>query len=187
MRKKLLILLCTTMLAVSLTACADDNVKVIKKPDTTASDKKTDSDKKENSSDSLKGYIFTSEGVSLTTDIEAAKIIEKLGEPKNYFEAASCAFNGLDKVYTYAHFEINTYPDGDKDIISNILFLDDMVATTEGVSIGMTKDDMEAAYGKDYKEKAGMYVYTKDGMHLSFLVKDGVIASIEYGSAVLDE
>ena len=47
--------------------------------------------------------------------------------------------------------------------------------------------DMEKAYGTDYEKKNDMYIYSKDGMKLTFLIKDGAISSISYDSAVLEQ
>jgi len=139
----------------------------------------------------LTGYIFQAQGVSgmvsISVDMDAEPVIQSLGEADSYFEAPSCAFQGIDKMYTYSHFEIDTYPDGDTDKISMILFLDDLVSTAEGVCIGMTKEDMEKAYGTDYEVSNGFYRYTKDNMKLSFIIEDGEIRSIEYDSLVLNE
>lgn len=139
----------------------------------------------------LTGYIFEAQGISgmisIGVDMDASSVIQGLGEPDSYFEAPSCAFQGIDKMYTYSHFEIDTYPDGDMDKISMILFLDDLVSTPEGICIGMTKEDMEKAYGTDYEVSSGFYRYTKDNMKLSFIIEDGEITSIEYDSMVLNQ
>lgn len=188
MRKKIYVAVMAVLMAAALTACGND-VKEINKDGSGAQTGETGAGQ-DNSDAALKGYVFETEGtdgmVSITTDIEMTAVLEKLGEPASYFEAASCAFQGLDKVYTYLHFEINTYPDGDKDIISSIVLKDDLIETPEGISIGMSKADMESAYGTEYETKGNMCVYTKEGMHLSFLVENDAITSIEYGSAVLD-
>ena len=138
----------------------------------------------------LSGFIFKAEGnagtVSVTTDMDAAPVIQVLGEPDSYFEAPSCAFQGIDKIYTYSHFEINTYQDNDTDKISMILFLDDLVSTSEGICIGMTKENMENVYGTGYEVQNGAYVYKKDSMKLVFIISDGEITSIEYDSMALE-
>lgn len=190
MRKRLTVFLGCVCLACSLMGCANDEVKVIeKKPVAEQDSGEAGSDKSDNQEkeETLKGYVFELDGISMTTDIDAAKIVEKLGEPVKYFEAASCAFQGLDKMYTYSHIEIDTYPEGDTDKILSIIFLDDMVSTKEGVYIGMTQADMEKAYGTDYEKKNDMYIYSKDGMKLTFLMKDAAISSISYDSAVLEQ
>lgn len=139
---------------------------------------------------SQSGYMFKTDGISgsisLTVDMVAAPVINALGEPKSYFEAPSCAFMGVDKIYTYSHFEIDTYPDGGTDKISMILFLDDLVTTPEGICIGMTIDDIKRVYGNGYEEVNGAYVYKKNNTKLTFLVKNGEISSIEYTSMVLE-
>ena len=73
------------------------------------------------------GFVFTYNGVDVRVDAAAADIVDKLGT-YSYFEAPSCAFNGLDKIYTYTSFEIDTYPVGDADYISAIVFKDDTAA-----------------------------------------------------------
>lgn len=199
MKKKYVAILAGVLAMCSVTACGggDDDVKVVSKiPSNNSGQESADksgeeaAENKDDAKASLTGYVYEVEAgdkkVSVTTDIEMAGVLEQLGEPASYFESQSCAFKGLDKVYTYDHYRIDTYPDGDKDIISSIVFLDDIATTTEGISIGMTKEDMENAYGTDHEEKKGMTVYTKDGKYLAFLLKDDVIQSIEYNSAVMD-
>ena len=190
MKKRLAMAMLGLMLALGLCACGNDDVKVITKDgvETGAENEKeengdaedadaedgADAGRDSDDADELKGYVFT------------ADVLAKLGEPVSYFEAASCAFQGLDKVYTYNHYEIDTYPDGDDDRISSIILKDDLIATPEGLSIGMTKADMENAYGTGYETNGNMCVYTKDGMHLSILVENDAVTSIQYNSAALD-
>lgn len=203
-------MVCTIMMtACVFTACGEtEDVKVIEKPATSSQESNTvmqsstDSGnvKGENAPQEaapngaeadLAGYYFEAEGTSgkvrIVTDMEISDILEALGEPLSYFEAASCAFEGLDKMYTYDHFEIDTYPDGEKDYIASIILLDDMITTPEGVYVGMTKSDMEAAYGTEYEVIAGTCVYTKENSHLSFVMKDDEIVSITYNSSVLEQ
>ncbi|MBQ7955641.1 MAG: hypothetical protein IJ282_07805 [Lachnospiraceae bacterium] len=137
--------------------------------------------------EAAKGYVFVYQGVSISADALAAPIVETLGEPVSYFEAASCAFEGLDKMYTYNSVEIDTYPDAEgADRVSSIILKDDMVETPEGVSLFETKADMIAAYGENYKEENGLLVYEKDGMKLCFILENDEIVSIEYMSTVLE-
>lgn len=194
MKKKYLALLVgmVVMSSAVMMACGqEDEVKVVNKlPQNNTGETQDDKESEKTDNVKLTGYIFNvqvgSENVSVTTDIEMADVLDELGEAASYFESASCAFEGLDKVYTYDHFRIETYPDGDKDIISSIVLLDDLIATPEGISIGMTEQDVENAYGTDCEDIKGMKVYTKDEKHLAFLIRDGVIESIQYNSAVLD-
>lgn len=138
-----------------------------------------------NKAQGTKGYAFVSNGTTVEMDVDAAPIIEKLGEPVSYYEAASCAFEGLDKMYTYKGFELDTYPNGDADYVSAVIFKEDSIKTPEGVGLGDTSEKVEKAYGSGTQEN-GMLVYAKDGMKLCFIIKDDEVVSVEYRSTVLD-
>lgn len=128
-------------------------------------------------------YGFVHNDVTVYVDADASTVVDKLGE-YSYFEAPSCAFNGLDKVYTYGSFEIDTYPEGDKDFISAIIFKDDMIETPEGVSIGMKKAKVEEKYGTPASKEDTLYVYEKGDMRIRFIFdSDGYVISIEYMSS----
>lgn len=134
-----------------------------------------------------KGYAFIYQDIVIEIDAEADPILAQLGEANSYFEAASCAFNGLDKMYTYSSFELDTYPVEDKDFISMILFKDDSIATAEGISIGDPVDKIIETYGEDAREENGMMVYVKDNMKLCFIIEEESVISIEYQTMVLDK
>ena len=139
------------------------------------SDDKQDSTDKEPS-----GYAFEHNSVSIFMNTDVAPVIASLGEAMHYFEAESCAFKGLDKVYTYPGFEITTYPLDDKDYVSAINVMDDTVSTPEGIYLGASVNDMIAAYGDNYIESTGSYTYTKDDSKLQFIAVDDAITAITY-------
>lgn len=193
MRKKAAVLvLCTALL---LAGCGND-AKVIEGEVKTAggeasgetedADDGDDADDRDDA-DGYEGYVFVYNDIVMEMDAEAAPVLEKLGEANSYFEAPSCAFEGVDKIYTYSSFELDTYPTGDKDYISAVIFKDDAVMTPEGVGIGDSREKLAEAYGDGGTEEAGMIVYRKDDMKLCFIIQDDSIASIEYRSTVLDE
>lgn len=153
---------------------------------TTQTNQNQENQAKISTGNETKGYVFEYNGVSIGMDMEASAIIEALGEPEDYFEAPSCAFEGLDKTYTYSSFEMDTYELDGKDYISCIYFRDDMIETKEGISLFMTKEDMIATYGENYTEEFGMFVYEKEGMKLKFILTNDEITSIEYASNVLE-
>ena len=131
-----------------------------------------------------KGYVFVASGVTVEVDADMAPVLQALGEPASYFEAASCAFEGLDKIYTYNSFEIDTYPLQNQDLVSAIILKDDSVTTAEGICIGDSLEKLQEAYG-DGAQENGMLVYEKDGMKLCFILQDDNIISIEYRSTAL--
>ena len=130
------------------------------------------------------GFVFVHEGIEIKMGSLMSDYLDALGEPISYFEAASCAFDGLDKMYSYNSFQITTYPVGDKDYVGSISFQDDMVETKEGVALFDTKADMVAAYGENYVDENGVLIYYFDGNEkngrLCFILSGDEIISIEY-------
>lgn len=126
-------------------------------------------------------YAFPagSGGYEVAVDADMADVLAALGKEQSYFEAASCAFDGLDKTYTYAGFTVTTRPEGDKDLVNSILLTDDSVTTAEGVYIGSSLADVTAAYG-EAEPADGVLSYTRDGVTLNFILDGGAVISIEY-------
>ena len=95
MKKKIIaICLCICLTIVFLAGCAG------KKSNTEPS----------KAADENSGFSYTVNGVRLVPGEDFADAYKELGEPDNYTEAASCYFDGMDKVYTYTGYEVRTYP-----------------------------------------------------------------------------
>ncbi len=133
-----------------------------------------------NTSDTAAGYQFDYNGLAIHMDDKADKIIDTLGDPMEYFEAPSCAFQGLDKIYYYSGFNLSTYPGSDGDYVSAIDFADDSVSTKEGLTLGAARDKVTEAYGSDYTEDNGSLIYTKGKTRLTFLMEGDAVSSINY-------
>ncbi len=190
MKKKIIAMLIVT--CICLTGCGND-VKVIEKDKSDVqaeqesnSDEENVTETKDNEVDDYDGYQFVTENQVIRINEEAQTIIDALGEPSSYFEAASCAFEGLDKMYTYNHYEVVTYPKDDKDYIMSVLLMDDLVATEEGVQIGDSWKKVVETYGENWTEEKGMKVYNKGDMALRFVVEGETVISIEYMSTILE-
>lgn len=128
------------------------------------------------------GYAFIvskAGGYTVSINDNMADVLAALGEPMKYFEAASCAFEGLDKTYTYSGFAITTRPDGGQDYVNSILLTDDSVATPEGVYIGCSADDVTAAYGEGSRTE-NVISYTKGDSSMNFILEGDKVISIEY-------
>ena len=128
----------------------------------------------------VSGYVFKSGENTVAIDDDMAAVLAALGEAKSYFEAESCAFEGLDKTYTYPGFVITTRPDGEKDFVNSIVLTDDSVTTPEGVYIGSTAADVAAAYGESDDSTDTVLSYTKDNTTLNFILDGDKVISIEY-------
>lgn len=129
-----------------------------------------------------KNYVFVSGNVTVKLDDPAEPILSALGEPRQYSESHSCAFDGLDKVYVYAGFKIQTYPQNGKDYVLSVELTDDSVATPEGIAIGAGKDQVVTAYGTPDSESATAlsYLDTAKKVTLQFLLRDGKVTNILY-------
>lgn len=198
MYKKILSLLLAAGMTLSLAACGDRDVGVIGGSDgptqiivsdsgteaTPAPEASPAPEDQETAAPNIRDerYVFISNGVYLTPDADMGALSLSLGEPLSYFEAASCAFEGLDKVYTYAGFEVDTYPTEAGDCISAIILKDDTVATPEGVMIGESAQRVLEVYGEPSSSTDTLYTYEKGGSALRFILRGEEIASIEYVS-----
>ena len=127
------------------------------------------------------GFALDFNGTQVVLGAEMKPIADKLGEPTKYFESQSCAFQGLDKVYTYGGVTIRTYPDKEVDYVLSIELKDDSVSTVEGISIGDAKDKVKKAYGDAASSTDTSDVFEKGGSKLSFIYgNDGNVSSIVY-------
>lgn len=125
-------------------------------------------------------YVFETNGTTIKMNEEVSSILKSLGKEIEYFEAPSCAFEGKDKTYTYAGFQLLTYPTKDKDYVNSVVLKDDTVSTKEGVCIGDTKEKVVEKYGKEYTEKGNGYVYTQGKSQLEFIFDGDNVSAITY-------
>ena len=66
-------------------------------------------------------YVFTYNGIEIRMNAPADDIIAALGDDYQYFEAPSCAFEGLDKVYTYNSIVVRSYTRDGADYIAAVV------------------------------------------------------------------
>ena len=126
------------------------------------------------------GYVMTVKGTEVAVNALMAPIVEALGEPDKYFESESCAFQGLDKVYTYGSVVITTYPEDGTDYVYSIELKDDTVTTKEGSYIGASKEDITKTYGTATKETDVALVYEKGSCQLAFIFDGDSVKNITY-------
>jgi len=178
--KKRLITLLLAMCCVCMCACGSES----NSGNNANTGNNNSNSEKESQTNDETSFVFTHEGMEISVNEDIESVLDKLGEPIAYYEAASCAFEGLDKFYTYSSFQLDTYPQDGKDMVASIYFKDDLVKTTEGVSLYMTKEDMIAAYGEATTEDGNVYVYEKGNGCLRFILDGKEIISIEYQTKV---
>ncbi len=125
------------------------------------------------------GYTVTLRGVTIVMNEEAAPIVEALGDDYSYFESESCAFEGLDKVYSYSGFKLNTYPTDEVDYVSSVVFMDDTVETDEGICIGSARDAVIEAYGEPDVDNGTSLVYTREDSTMTVGISNDSVSSLE--------
>lgn len=164
----------TIMMLVILAGCDK------KEPEPSGTPEPVESTAPEVTNNNDSGFIYTYNGVDIVMGAEAKPIIDALGGQPRVFEAPSCAFDGIDRIYYYSDFELYTYPDNGTDYILSVNLMDDSVETREGIILGSPVDAMLEAYGSDYTLENGMYTYTVGGSQLAVMTSDGFVVQITY-------
>ncbi len=174
MKKKSLVLLAAMTMAFAFVGCGDGGGS--SSSGTTGTSTQADAA-------AAGGYSVTLSGVTINMNVAAADIISALGEPKDKYEAESCAFQGMDRTYTYPGFTLDTYENNGVETTLYVTFTDDTVSTTEGLCIGESIDKAKELYGTDGTDNGSSIVYTKGGSTLTiFYGSDGVVNEIQYGA-----
>lgn len=86
-------------------------------------------------------------------------VIEQLGDGYGYAEGKSCAYDGLDKTYTYETAQFFTNPLDAGDLVSEIYTESPEVATSKGLAVGAAKEAVRAAYGEPAAQDGTVMVY----------------------------
>ena len=123
--------------------------------------------------------------VTITMGADADDVVALLGNWISLNSSDSCGgFSGKDYLYTYHGFRMSTTPAKDGQIICKVELTDDSVKTPEGLYIGMSRADAEAAM-KGYKaESVGdNLVYTSGATKLQVIFRDGSVTGIIYVAA----
>jgi len=129
---------------------------------------------------------------SFALDSDASALVAALGDDYEYSEAVSCAYVGMDKVFTYDGVIVFTYPVEDTDHIDEIYITSDKYATAKGITVGSTTADIQKAYGKDAVDVDGdgLLVLTLDGPSvdtdtacLYFVINGDTVLEYSYYSA----
>ena len=174
--KRVFALVLALMLVLTMAACGNEKPAATTEPKAPAvlGPKEPDSN----------SWKYTVRGVDILMHSEAAPVLEALGEAVSYTEEASCAFTGLDKTYYYGGFYLQTYPIGDADYIYSVWLVDDSSSTPEGIYIGATQAEVEAAYGADSYNGENAYILKGTTSTLTIILEDGIVSSIVYDAVI---
>ncbi len=97
-------------------------------------------------------------GTVVRPDTSVSALLDAFGTDYTYSEAVSCVYTGMDKTYAYSDRILYTYPDGDADRLLELYCTAD-VQTAQGVGIGASRKDVEAAYGTEYTQAGNTMTY----------------------------
>lgn len=127
----------------------------------------------------------TNDGVKIAIGADADQTVEKLGKWISQNSSNSCGgFSGRDYIYSYNGFRVSTTPAKDGQIICKVELTDDSVKTPEGLYIGMSRADAEAAMKGIASEAVGdNLIYVADGVKLQVVFRDGAVTGIIYVAA----
>ncbi|MBQ6670934.1 MAG: hypothetical protein IJM80_04830 [Firmicutes bacterium] len=123
-------------------------------------------------------YYFQVKDVKVEMKADAEAVLKALGSYKSSYEAPSCAFDGMDKIYSYGAYDILTYTADGKDFISGVVLRDDTVETPEGIAIGSKLEDVKKKYNAK-EEGSSINVYSEN-CRLLIIFDNGVVTSIQY-------
>lgn len=174
----LLFLFFLTGFTTAFSGCSSANPSPSKKEDPNPDSSSTEPTPEETN------YVFycrspkDQEMILLYPGMEPTTVLEQLGDPLSYYEAPSCALDGMDQIYTYSGYEL-TVSAADTNILMMIRLTDDSFTTAEGIYIGSTTTELVTSYG-EVEPVSGEYRYPKGKMELAFLTKNQVVTSIEY-------
>ena len=133
------------------------------------------------SASSENSFYATYKGVKIVMGADADGIIEALGEAQERKEIGDCGGLGAQVLYTYPSVEIYVLErKTDGNIIDQISFRDDIIATPEGVYIGMDVSDAQTALGEPDSEGSGAFEYENGDHVLVITHSDGKVKKIDY-------
>lgn len=126
-------------------------------------------------------FALTVNNFTIYMDQNIQEVLDAFGEPLGVFELPSCAFDGIDRIFSFPGLQIHTYPLDDSDFVHTVSIRDDSILTQNGIYLGNSWEDVLAAYGSDYDHEFGMFTFTKGVTKLQFLVEDDMVVAITYG------
>ena len=122
------------------------------------------------------GEVALTVGDTLTADQKTA-----LGEPASVSEAPSCHYEGMDTVYVYDGFSVQTYRYENADAIAVITVESDAYPTDKGIKVGDSLEAVSEAYGDPVEETKYYAVYDlTDKVTLTFELDGDKVATILY-------
>lgn len=124
-------------------------------------------------------YSATFDGVKIELGASAPAVLKKLGEPKSKNEIGDCGGLGAQVRYDFSSFILYVLESDEGDVIDQITFKDDIVETSDGISIGSGESDVREEYGEPSESKKGSLIYRDGNKQMTVKIENGKVASID--------
>lgn len=134
----------------------------------------------ENEGGASSPFYVNYKNVKIELDKKAESVLEKLGEPKYSDNLGDCGGIGVQMKYTFDDITVNTLKESDGEVIHKIGFLNDLVSTPKGISIGSSEQDVRDAYGNPSSDENGKLTYKSGDLELEFTIKNGSVSAVNY-------
>lgn len=129
-------------------------------------------------------YFFVYQSVKVTTNDDAAPLLDALGAPIEKTISPSCYFGDInDVLYVYQGLELTTYENDGKEYLYSIELVNDTVEwkTPEGIAVGASRQAVVKAYGEpDSTSASGAAIYRGKTMTLNFFYSGDTVTRIAY-------
>lgn len=113
----------------------------------------------------------------------ATDIVNTLGEPLDVMDATGCLSNGADqRIYTYDGLQISCYIQDDTPYIYQIMITNSNYPTSENITVGSSRSDVENVYGMG--EGSDFVIYADGGKELDIQYDGDTVISIIFYMAV---
>ena len=106
--------------------------------------------------------------------------LDKLQSGYEYSEIPSCAFSGLDKVYTYDNYEIVLGSVDGKYIIYSVYLFNPDVDTNSKINVSDSSENVFKELGNDYRKNGDEYIYSNDVYDTKIIIRNDLVISITY-------
>jgi len=117
-------------------------------------------------------------GTVFRLDDAIGLVTDALGTDYEFSESISCEYEGMDKIFAYEGVEFYTYPVGEKDFLHEIALTAPKYQTARGIAVGDSAERVAGAYGEDYDDQDGIWVYPADSGALWFYFTGDTVRSV---------
>lgn len=118
------------------------------------------------------GYVFTYMGYDIIMGSEVQPYLDAFGDPEDEFEAASCAGQGMDHIYSYPGFFLYTREENGVSIVDAVQ-ITDSITNYNGAHVGDKIDDVKAIFGEPADDWGFGFSYASGNTELRFFSENG--------------